>query len=146
MSDSDGSGDDGSAYAGDDGVGTDDASATSGGDSSYDDGGDSGGDGGGADGSMGDVVGAAAGATANGGSGGSFLGGLEQAGSGLLHTAEDLGAAARDVGATIYHGAAATADAFIDDRQATEQQQDAREQARSDVSDDLDRAGRDFGL
>jgi hypothetical protein len=77
---------------------------------------------------------------------GSFLGGLGQAADGLINTAEDLGSAAYNVGAVEYHAAAATVDAFLDDREGTDAHQDAREQARTDGDQAFGDAARDFGI
>ncbi len=77
---------------------------------------------------------------------GSFLGGLEEAGSGLLHTAEDLGGAAVDLGSSMYHAGAGAADVILNDRAGAEHQMDEMQAADQRWNAEVDQAGSDFGI
>ena len=76
----------------------------------------------------------------------SFLGGLENAGAGLLHTAEDLGSAAEDLGASMYHAGAGALDVLTNDRPGAEQQMDQMQAADQRWNAEVDQAEKDFGI
>jgi hypothetical protein len=77
---------------------------------------------------------------------GSFLGGLEEAASGLYHAAGDVADAEYDAAASTYHGAAAGVDAFLGDREGTASHMDAADDYAHQTVDDLDQAGHHLGI
>ena len=77
---------------------------------------------------------------------GSVLGGLEEAGAGLLHTAEDLGGAAVDLGSSMYHAAAGAGDVILNDRTGAEHQMDEMQAADQRWSAEVDQAASDLGI